>query len=189
MIYFTSDTHFGSDRTLKFSRRPFFNTADVDNQLIDSFNKVAKSEDDLIFHLGDFGDYDLIKLIKAKVVLICGNHDEEYIQEKFNGDFDKFKEWLLELGFYKVIKGDYYRSIVIDDYKVLMAHEPSKIPTEFAEDKEIHLFGHIHEKQKIKRRGLNVGVDCNDFQLVDFETVKFYTNAIRNHYDEEVFME
>ena len=40
----------------------------------------------------------------------------------------------------------------------------------------------------VKRFGLNVGVDCHNFYPIDEEVVKFYRNAIINHYDEEVFM-
>ena len=51
-----------------------------------------------------------------------------------------------------------------------------------------HLFGHIHERQMIKRFGLNVGIDCHNFKPIDLDTVLFYDNALKNFYDEEVFM-
>ena len=52
----------------------------------------------------------------------------------------------------------------------------------------MNLFGHIHEKQKIKRFGINVGVDCNHFYPMSSVEVEFYINAILHHYDENVFM-
>ena len=74
------------------------------------------------------------------------------------------------------------------EYKIIFAHEPSKLPKKFIYDNDIHLFGHIHEKQMIKRFGLNVGIDCHNFKPIDLDTVLFYDNALKNFYDEEVFM-
>ena len=74
---------------------------------------------------------------------------------------------------------------------IYMAHEPSKLPKTFTDNKkwnEVHLFGHIHEKQMIKRFGLNVWIDCHNFKPIDLDTVLFYDNALKNFYDEEVFM-
>ena len=52
----------------------------------------------------------------------------------------------------------------------------------------MNLFGHIHEKAKVKRFGLNVGIDCNHYYPVSCEDVAFYLNAIIHHYDNNVFM-
>ncbi len=43
--YFTSDTHFGSDRTLKFSCRPYSNVKEMDQSIIDNWNQLVKSDD------------------------------------------------------------------------------------------------------------------------------------------------
>ena len=40
----------------------------------------------------------------------------------------------------------------------------------------------------IKRFGLNVGIDCHNFKPIDLDTVLFYDNALKNFYDEEVFV-
>lgn len=54
-FFFTSDTHFGEQRTLELSRRPFQNTAEMDKTIIDNWNKKV-GKDDVVYHLGDFGD-------------------------------------------------------------------------------------------------------------------------------------
>ena len=51
----------------------------------------------------------------------------------------------------------------------------------------MNLFGHIHEKGKIKEYGFNVGVDANCFLPVPPEDVKFYIHAILHYYDNNVF--
>ena len=50
-----------------------------------------------------------------------------------------------------------------EEYKIIFVHEPKKKKKKFIYDNDIHLFGHIHEKQMIKRFGLNVGIDCHNF--------------------------
>ena len=41
----------------------------------------------------------------------------------------------------------------------------------------------------VKKRGLNVGVDCHNFTPIDLDTVLFYHNAIQRYYDKDVFCE
>ena len=64
-----------------------------------------------------------------------------------------------------------------------------KIPEHVEGDRvTMNLFGHIHDKGKVKRFGLNVGIDCNHYYPVSQEEVCFYISAILHHYDENVFM-
>lgn len=114
-IFFTSDTHFGTNKALARENRPFRNWKVFYRKTIKQWNKQAK-KDDLIYHLGDFIDYvpgresnwkfclNLVKNIKAKVVLIIGNNEERLIKDCFNDDFDKFRNYCLNVGFSDVIK-------------------------------------------------------------------------------------
>lgn len=169
-IWFTSDTHFGSKRTLELSKRPFETVNEMDSTIIDNWNSVV-GINDTVFHLGDFGNYNIVKELNGKIILIRGNYER-------NISFPICT--LLEYGFVDV--WDEYSS-EIEGYYMNLAHEPSKV-----KDKEgINLFGHIHKLCMIKTYGLNVGMDCHNFMPIDLETVLFYYNAIKNYYDDEVF--
>lgn len=51
-----------------------------------------------------------------------------------------------------------------------------------------NLFGHIHGRQKVKRYGIDVGVDANFFRPMSADDVVFYMNAIVNgYYDNNVY--
>ena len=50
-LWFTSDTHFGSKRTLELSKRPFDTVEDMDSQIIENWNK-AVGKNDTVIHLG-----------------------------------------------------------------------------------------------------------------------------------------
>lgn len=169
-IWFTSDTHFGSQRTLELSKRPFKTVNEMDSTIIDNWNSVVGVHD-TVFHLGDFGDYSRVKDLNGEIILIRGNYEHNDMLPVHS---------LLKYGFDDV--WDEYNH-EIEGYFMNLAHKPSKI-----KHKEgINLFGHIHKLCMIKPYGLNVGVDCHNFKPIDLETVLFYHNAILNHYDREVF--
>lgn len=51
-IWFTSDTHFGHKNILRFCKRPWNTVEEMDEGLIQNWNKVV-GKDDIVFHLGD----------------------------------------------------------------------------------------------------------------------------------------
>ena len=73
-VFFTSDTHFGAFRTLELSRRPFGSVEEMDRCMLDNINAVV-SEGDILYHIGDFGDYEKVKEINCDVILVMGNYD------------------------------------------------------------------------------------------------------------------
>lgn len=52
-VYFTSDTHFYHSNIIDFCKRPFKNVEDMNETLIENWNRVV-GQDDIVFHLGDF---------------------------------------------------------------------------------------------------------------------------------------
>ena len=181
MIFFTSDTHFGSDRTLKFSCRPFANTNEMDETLINNWNKVV-GKDDVVYHLGDFGNYEIVRKLNGKITLILGNYEQNALKTDFKGNFLEFSNYLTQIGFYNVVEN--HLILPLKNCTYFLTHEPLNCSKEY-----FNLFGHIHEKCKCKRFGLNVGTDCFNFTPASVDNVEFYKDAILNHYDENVFIE
>ncbi len=172
---FTSDTHYGSERTLEFSRRPFSSVAAMNDAMVAGVNALA-TEADTLYHVGDFGDYNFVKELAPRVVLICGNYEQNDVNVKFGRDFELFRNHLIDLGFADVVPN----SMFVDG--MFLNHYPSKrIQDCFS------LFGHIHRLQMVKRNALNVGVDCHDYRPVDADRLQFFRNAIESHYDNDVF--
>ena len=164
--FFTSDTHFGSTRTLELSKRPFRDVKEMDWTMISRWNSVV-GPSDVVYHLGDFGDTWPTEYLSGNIKLILGNYERDGKSEVPEG---------------VEVLGDTYR---LDD-KYFLSHEPLKGKKEIEID---HLFGHIHGRQKVKSwGGLDVGVDCNNFTPVSEEDVKFFLDAIRKgYYDEDVW--
>lgn len=181
-IWFTSDTHFGSQRTLELSKRPFKTVEEMDKTLIDNWNSVV-GDDDIVFHLGDFGNYEIAKQLNGWINLLQGNY------ERIDNSFKDFENYFNLV--YNVNKNSIWMEHLVDNfthrYKISMTHEPSFVKDIEIKNNHINLFGHVHKLCMVKSYGLNVGTDCHNFYPIDLETVLFYHNAILNHYDDEVF--
>ena len=188
-IFFTSDTHFGSERTLELSKRPFKDTFSMDEEIIKLWNETV-SKDDVVYHLGDFGNYEVLKRLNGEIHLILGNYERKDILEG-----KESIDSLLAYGFKSVSDYKYLNleelGIDIENITFLkLVHEPSKC------DKDVlnifNLFGHIHGRQLCKKfdekvGGLDVGVDGHHMRVVSLNDVKFFAEAILKYYDEEVF--
>lgn len=188
--FFTSDTHFCNDYMMIRECRPFNSSKEFEDYIIPLWNSEA-SKDDIIFHLGDFINYNnnfkndwieglnQIKKINAKVILTIGNNEERCIQECFNNDFNLFRKHLLELGFFDVCN-DYYLSFEGVDF--YLNHYPSR-----HKDGYYNLFGHVHRATGLyKPFGLNVGCDLNHFKLFsDTEILRLKDEAAK-YWDNDV---
>lgn len=173
-IFFTSDTHFFSGRHLELSKRPFRNVSDMDLNMVSNWNKKVTANDTVV-HLGDFGDPEMVRFLNfGNMEFLYGNYERNYMNSPFI-----FVDPRVNICTANSM------SLMVDDVVWRCVHEPlSNINIS-----DFYLFGHIHEKSKVKRNGYNVGIDANNYQLVDLDTIKFYKNAILNHYDDNVFCE
>jgi calcineurin-like phosphoesterase family protein len=153
-LFFTSDTHFSSERALELSKRPFFSVHDMDWTMIDRWNSVV-GPNDTVYHLGDFGDSWPLGYLNGKITFIRGNYERDGKSPMP----DKVK--MLENPDTAVL----YKN---DKPWLLLAHEPTlalKTKEENPEFKDVPvLFGHIHGRQKVKEWcGLDVGVDAFNY--------------------------
>lgn len=176
-IWFTSDTHFGQERTFKYSKRGMYfeSLKEADATMVANWNRVV-DHGDTVYHLGDFGDYDRAQDLNGNIHLLFGNYERDgiggAITDEQRGLFDSIVET---------------EGISIPVEKLLLVHEPSRMQGRLDHLGMFGLFGHIHEKQKVKRHALNVGVDVHNFTPVSMETVNFYRRAIEDVYDDECF--
>ena len=166
--YFTSDTHFGSERTFELSKRPFLNVKDMDMKMMSNWNKTVRACD-TVYHLGDFGDWNVFNNLNcSKMVLIEGNYEKK-------GDMPPADD--------RIDVRDKPINVKMLDKSYTLVHEPQG---NYGRN-DFYLFGHIHKLQYVKHNGFNVGVDCNNYTPVDVATIGFRREAVEQHYDENVF--
>ena len=85
-------------------------------------------------------------------MLILGNNEKRLVSQRFDGDFEKFRKYLIEKGFYDVIENGLELEML--GYKLYLTHEPKNHKEGY-----INLFGHIHGCCFVKKYGFNVGID------------------------------
>lgn len=212
MIYFTSDTHFGSERALKLSKRPFSSVEEMDETMIKNWNSKITNEDE-VFHLGDFGNFEVLDKLNGKSInLILGNYEEDemgygiFVGRKLMVAYPRIQNIVYHMNircgrlchlngesdkvFNQSIDIARALNITVEDFynKMLfrLIHKPSDA---IKEENFFNLYGHIHGRQMIRKYGMDVGVDCHHFYPISLEDVLFYWNAIVEHYDWEVFDE
>lgn len=170
-LWFTSDTHFGSEKTITKAARPFKNTKEMEKLIVKNWNSIVKP-DDIVYHLGDFGDLSVLPKLNGKIRLIMGNHERKE---------NLTREELLSAGFDQVFENT--AVIVVNDMSINLCHEPSKHNKYM-----FNLFGHLHNLILLKEFGVNVGVDCHHFMPINFERIELYIRLRDNAYKGELFI-
>lgn len=150
-IFVTADTHFNHENIIKYCNRPFINSYDMNETIINNWNSVVNN-DDIIYHLGDFGFgtkeelYEIFNRLNGYKFLIMGNHD-----------YRAGKRYYLDMGFIEVYKKLYK----LDNY--IFTHKPMVVP-----ENKINVYGHIHEKNVDPKfddiNHLCVSLDRTDFK-------------------------
>lgn len=154
-VFFTSDTHFGHNKSFVFEKRGYSSVEEHDEKLIDMFNKYIKKSD-VLFHLGDFClntkrerfDQLLDQIECENIYYVWGNHNacikdayREVVSEKYNVDENTFvypvtyKNKLNFLGPYK--------EITVNKQMIVVCHYPLEIWNQ-QQNNVWHLCGHSH---------------------------------------------
>ena len=79
MKFYISDLHFSHKNILSFDNRPFFTISEMNEVIINNWNSVVSSNDE-VYILGDMfwnnNDInDILPMLKGRLYLIKGNHD------------------------------------------------------------------------------------------------------------------
>jgi calcineurin-like phosphoesterase family protein len=175
MIYFTSDQHFGHTNIIKYTSRPFSSVEEMDEQLIENYNKVV-SKDDVVYHLGDFAFNktpdeiaSIFSRLNGRKRVLLGNHDNiiyfnSPVNNKLNTGIVDVTPGHLEVSFRAVLGKDVL--------PVTLFHFPM-LSWNKSFHGSYHLHGHTHGSIPfdLKVRRLDVGVDCNNYTPISLEQV------------------
>ena len=170
MIYFISDTHFYHNNIIKYCNRPFKDTDEMNNYIINKWNKTV-TDNDIVYHLGDvtFTDKEKTKNVISKLngrkYLIRGNHDKHSVS------------FYKDCGFI-----DVYNFLILDGY--LLVHYPLKTDSYMKENLKNFIYelktlpfnyvihGHIHNTECGLENHFNVSVENIDYKPISFEEIK-----------------
>lgn len=168
-IYLIADPHFNHDRDFIYKPRGFNSVEEMNEALIERWNKVVTEYDD-VYVLGDFflgTDEKFIKETIGKlngfITLIRGNHDTDakmhlyrnhgFVYDTADAKFLKYKKRTFFLSHYPTLTSD-------------LQTEPSKYV--------YNLFGHTHSQDKFymgRPYMYNVAADAHDCTPVCIDTI------------------
>lgn len=147
-IWYTADSHFSHKNILQHEDRPFDTVEEMNEALIDNWNRVVNSND-IVYHLGDFvfgGTTKweaILPKLKGKIHLTRGNHDDEKALKKVSHCFETVENMIVRK---------------VDKQHLFLFHYPIEIgltPNAYS----IH--GHIHSNPSSHVNQINVGVDSS----------------------------
>ena len=173
---FSADPHIGDERQA-LMQRPFKTATEAAQAYaINWNNRVMRN--DIVYMIGDFAiDSTWLQWAEAlngEKVLIKGNldtlRDDEY--EKY---FNYVTDGSMILSEKNPDTGEFV--------KFNLVHYPGKsIPEAW------NLVGHIHDRWKVQKNMINIGVDCWHFSPVSLDEIFFITKAIETFYDQDVWV-
>lgn len=163
-VWFTSDTHYGHGNVIKYSKRPFVDTNDMDEAMADRWNSVV-SKGDLVYHLGDFclntteHATAIASKLRGQKYLIFGNHDKALRKSK---EFLGHWIWAKDL-----------TQIEVQNQKITLCHYAMRTWAS-SHHGTWQLYGHSHGSLPDDPHSLSVdvGVDCWDYTPISFEQLK-----------------
>ena len=177
-IFFTSDTHFGHEKKIRYKEVPFKTVDEMNKELVKRWNNKV-GPNDIVYHLGDFGNYEFVKQLNGRIKLICGNYEER----DYGKNFEEFRKKLIALGFDDVIQKGIYLDEKVLGQKVYLTHKP----TDHAKNC-LTMFGHVHSLALVKEFGFNVCTTYHYFAPISLETSKRYLTFVKNYADADVFI-
>lgn len=170
MRWFTADLHFGHANILRYCDRPFAGVDEMDDALIDEWNSVVATDDE-VWVLGDVAlgpiaeTLPKVARLHGRKVLLTGNHDRCW---RHHGD--RAAQWeprYREAGF-DAIAHDVV-TFTLHGHEVRASHFPYHGDSHDHDRFTAHrptdtggwlLHGHVHERWRQLGRQINVGVDA-----------------------------
>lgn len=170
--FFTSDTHFGHENIIRYCRRPFANTVEMDQAIIERWNEAVQ-DDDVIYHLGDFTlrgrDFAvrILRQLRGRI-RILGNHwhhDKRWLPSGFgaSGLYGRSK-YEVEILPPLAVRNLGGRVLV-------MCHYPLG-EWDRKHHGAWHLHGHSHGTHRGYGALLDAGVDCHGFHPIPFASLE-----------------
>ena len=179
MNYFTSDLHLGHRVITKY--RTHFKTAkEHDEYWFQKMEKLGKR--DILFILGDFlfegSHYDeyikRIRKLKCRIKLIMGNHDSLKLYQEINQK-PQSPEGSIEI------------QLPLYSYKnCWVTHAP--IHEDEIRGKYLVIHGHTHNYSIKHSRYFNVCPEVNNFDFVNYETIKEKINTVKKDLNESLHL-
>jgi len=179
VIWFTADTHFGHRKIIKYANRPFNSVKEMDEALINNWNRVVKPHD-TVYHLGDFSlATNVDKYFGRLLGMICvvpGSHDWKWTKR-----VRTFRS--ADRSYIKVLPPLITVTVELGQRTpIVLCHYAMRI-WDKSHFNSWQLFGHSHGMLKTTGKQYDVGVDNNKFypvSILDIQKIMAMKENNRN---------
>lgn len=175
-MFFISDTHFCQKDKIRNKEFEYTSSEQTDHEFVKRWNSIV-GENDTVYHLGDFGKYETIKMLNGKVVLVCGNYEKD----EYKDNFPKFRRRLKRLGFKEVYEKNYVLEEKYFGRPINLVHKPTDTRKDM-----FNLFGHVHSLKAVMNNGFNVCLEYHGYKPVSQEVVKSQMEFMLTEADQDV---
>ena len=141
-IFFTSDTHFGHNKSFITEPRGFTTADEMNEAIIERWNKVVKPND-IVYHLGDVFlnnneiGVECFKHLNGQIFMIWGNHDSAVKKNLLARECNILGGWYSYLIKYGKL------SLYLSHYPSITANYDEKHFNQHV----INLHGHTHQQK------------------------------------------
>ena len=177
--HFVSDAHYFHKNVIKYSNRPFGNVEDMNQQMIERWNKQVKP-DDTVYHLGDFA---FAKIEQIEFILSQLNGTKHFINGNHDNEIKKNRSRLINSGLVRSIKD--YEEIYVNNQFIVLFHYPM-LQYNKAHHGAFALHGHCHGSVVAPGKQVDVGVDSTfitgkaEYRPFSFYEIRDFMNTKEN---------
>lgn len=163
-VFFTSDTHFSEETYLYYDLRPFQNIEEMNEKLIENWNQTVQPND-VVFHLGDFGDpeeiHDILGQLKGDITICPSKNDPSFVE-------------LINMNFKCVAHELFFQHI---EFMFYLSHKDQYINNPAI----LNIHGDGNYSPKINGNSINVSVKHWDYKPVEINQLIKHYKKERNH--------
>lgn len=155
-----ADTHFCHENIIVYCNRPFRDSREMDEYIIQQWNSVVGA-DDIVWFLGDFALASKDKIIeigqklRGNKRMILGNHDHASESIYKAAGFNFVSRW----------------PVIIDDF-IILSHAPIKMESQTPQF--FNIFGHVHDNMEfptLSKTGACVSIERLGYFPIEIEEI------------------
>jgi calcineurin-like phosphoesterase family protein len=173
-IWFSADWHLSHFNVIKYSKRPFSSTEEMDEAILENFFSLVK-RGDIFYFLGDLtfnkevarNVLQKIKHEKIHLHMIFGNHDYKNIKTIIQ----EMSDWCGDL-----------KSMKVNDQSIVLSHYAMRV-WDKSHYGSWNAFGHSHGNLKGEGKQFDVGVDTNEFKPYSFDDMKKIMDTLPENFN------
>lgn len=182
MRFFTADLFIGCSEKLKSLNRPFGSVIEMDNYIVECWNKTVMPHD-TVYILGGLGNPNIVKQLNGEKILILGQSDLEEFKrwvssnnysEDFELNSECYEEYLRDNFDISRISFSGRVSLKLDDVRIKAASYEKYIDSD-----DFSVCGGLGNLVKTLGYGVNASIDVNNFRPISDNDLRYYRKRLK----------